>query len=100
MLFYIQKQNTKSYAFNSHIEVKSNIFANQRLESDFQNKNSSARRVGCESESCASSLPIILKFSMDGEYALKKEEKCTKSAQLRVLWTKAGRAGCLPFSTD
>lgn len=52
------------------------------------------------SESCASYLPVILKFSKDGEYALKKDEKCTKPARLRVLWTMARRAGCLPFSTD
>lgn len=44
------------------------------------------------SESCASYLPIILKFSKDGEYALKEDEKCTKSARLRKLWTKARRA--------
>lgn len=48
LVFYIQKQNTKSYSFNGHIEVKSNIFANQWLESHFQNKTSSARRMGCE----------------------------------------------------
>lgn len=31
------------------------------------------------SASWASSVPIILKFSKDGECALKKDEKCTKS---------------------